>query len=116
MRFNLEEVMLGMQAAVERELPEAMHKAAERVAAEARESHPYHDRSGTLTSQIKPGAVTVDGDTITAEVVADADYASHVEDGGLFGAPRPFLKPAFERRAREVGEAVTEHLARAASE
>ena len=116
MRFDLEEVVLRMETATLREVPEAMHKAAERVAAEARESHPYHDRSGTLTAQIKPGAVTVHGDTVTAEVVADTDYASHVEDGGLFGAPRPFLKPAFERHAREVGEAVTEHLARAASE
>jgi len=98
----------------EREVGEALGEVAEehaaRVAAEARASHPYTDRTGNLTASIEalPAQGSVRGGDLTASVVAGEDYASYV-DRGRFA----FLVPAAERVERELADAAERALAEA---
>lgn len=108
---TLEDALDAMQARAEAALPDAMHEAAETVAADARAEHPYTDRTGTLTASIAAGVVHVDEEHVVAEVMAEADYASHVADGGIHHEGRPFLEPAHARCADTIATVVAERLA-----
>ena len=76
------------------------------VVNDARMTHPYTDRTTNLTKSIQAGVVTLDDDTVSAEVKAEAEYASFVEMGTSRSKPYPFLTPAIERNQAVFFKAV----------
>ena len=75
-------------------LERAVTQIAERVASEARDGHTFTNRSGDLEQSIRAidTYTGLDG-VITGGVIADEDYAEHVEARAGFA----FLEPAWER-------------------
>jgi HK97 gp10 family phage protein len=67
------------------------------VVNEAKLNHPYTDRTTNLTKSIQAGVVEIQDDTVSAEIKAEAEYASFVEMGTSRSKPYPFLTPAIER-------------------
>lgn len=53
-------------------------------------------RTGNLLKSIQAGVVQIDDDEVTAEVKAEAEYASFVEFGTSRQRPKPYLTPAVE--------------------
>lgn len=70
-----------------------------RVVNDARNDHPYKDRTQNLTNSIQPGAVEVTDDTVIAYVEARMQYASFVEFGTSRARAYPFLTPALLRNS-----------------
>ncbi len=69
------------------------------VVNDARNNHPYTDRTGNLTNSIQPGRVEVTDSEVLAYVEARMEYASFVEFGTSRAHPYPFLTPAMLREA-----------------
>ena len=65
-----------------------------RVVNEAKQNHPYRDRTGNLTQSIQPGPVTADEKSVEGVVEARMEYASYVEFGTSRARPYPYLVPA----------------------
>lgn len=95
---------------LDRELDAALTAGAEAVAIEARASHPYTSRTGDLeaSTQAQPATGTWSTGTLTAAVVADTDYAQHVEAGHF-----AFLEPARARTEGTLDALVEDALERA---
>lgn len=64
------------------------------VVADARQNHPYTDRTENLTNSIQAGRILITELSVEAEVVALMDYASFVEMGTSRARAFPFLYPA----------------------
>jgi len=54
-------------------------------------------RTTNLLKSIQAGVVTIEDDNVTAEVKAEAEYASYVEMGTSRMKPQPYLMPAVFR-------------------
>lgn len=80
----------------------AVARAGEIVADEARDSHPYTDRSYELTESIRGMDPVSTGDKAVGGVIADTPYARYVDEGTERMAARPFLAPALERAMPRV--------------
>lgn len=93
----------------ERATEEALTFAAERVATQARTSHPYRNRTGDLESSThaEGPSGSVWDDSLRTWVVASEEYASYVN------ARLPFLQPAYDAVASEVDAGVALILAAA---
>jgi len=78
-------------------IEDAVNRAGDVVAHDARADHPYQDRTGDLTASIEalPAVRTADG--ARGGVLAGEDYASFVEARGF-----AFLAPAAERSGGRV--------------
>jgi len=89
-------------------LDEAARDTAEAVAFAAKADHPYTDRTGTLTDSIRAYAPRgrFSRDTLRAEVVARAPYASHLEARREFA----FLEPAWDRNEPRAEESLERAL------
>lgn len=64
------------------------------VVNEAKNHHPYKDRTQALTNSILPSRIVITNDTVDARVAALMQYASFVEFGTSRSRPFPFLAPA----------------------
>lgn len=89
-------------------LVDAVDRAAEVVAFDARAEHPYTDRTGQLTESIEalPAHATVMG--AEGGVIASMPYASYVEARGF-----EFLSPAFQRSHDRIEHEMYDALERA---
>ncbi len=63
------------------ELRDSVKDACDEGAQEARDTHQYKDRSGTLTASIDSKLLVSGPDVAMGEMTAKAPYASHVEGG-----------------------------------
>lgn len=81
-----------------RHMPMALELGADLIAAEAKQTHAYKDRSGALTNSIMRDAVTgsFDGQDLGCTVSAGAPYAVFVE----LGTRRHKIKPKYRRALR----------------
>lgn len=77
---------------------------------DAKQDHPYKDRTGNLTNSIQPGDVVVDDNEVTAFVEARMQYASFVEFGTSRAVPYPFLVPAMLRQVKNFKQAVASQI------
>ncbi len=84
-----------LKSALDASMLEGLDQVAFHVAANARESHPYQNRTGDLESSTQPDAA--EGSfllgTLRSGVVATESYAEHVDGNDAFA----FLQPAFDR-------------------
>lgn len=88
-----------LDAAVMDGVEECVRRASTTVAEQARENHPYTDRTGDLTASIQAQETVRAGDTVRGGVEATTEYASYV------GRSHPYLEPAFQaQRSRIEGE------------
>lgn len=94
-REGLRELRQGLNE----EMESAVVRTAQAVALAARAEHEYTDRTERLTRSIRAYAArgTFGRDTLTAEVIATAPYASFVENGTSRMRARPYLGPAADR-------------------
>jgi hypothetical protein len=108
--FDPSALVRGLQRlprALDTELERCLRKAGRVIAAEARVSHDYTDRTGRLTRSILPVAPTgrFTEDTLEGGAGALAPYAGYVEEGTermhIHGGYR-FLRLAAFRKYREV--------------
>lgn len=76
----------------------APKRVADRIAADARDRAPVD--TGFLRSTIESVSIA---DGKIAEIFVGASYSGFVEYGTYKMAARPFLTPAFEARAKELG-------------
>jgi HK97 gp10 family phage protein len=93
--YNIIPELVARVEAVSRAAPK---RVADRVAAAARSYAPV--QTGFLRSSIE--SVSIEAGK-SAEVQVGADYAAYVEYGTYKMAARPFLTPAFEDHAKELG-------------
>lgn len=92
---ELERELAGFERRTVDALENAVVRASEITAEAARDAHAYTDRTFALTSSTRALDPLTTGDQVLGGVIADTDYAEHVERS------HPFLNPAFERsRAR----------------
>lgn len=101
----------GAVEALEEILGEAVLAGAEKGAEEARESHPYADRSGNLTRSTRAVPGSSSGGEAEAYITAEASYASFVEQGTARQAARPFLEPVQPVAEAEVMRAIEQLFA-----
>ncbi len=64
------------------------------VVNEAKNKHPFKDRTQALTNSIRPARIVITNDRVEARVAALMQYASFVEFGTSRSRPFPFLAPA----------------------
>lgn len=94
------------------ELEKALRATGQAVAAEARSSHSYIDRTGRLTASIRALPVTgsFTADTLTGGVTATTRYARYVEEGTPRARAYQYLSTAVflqrEDTARRVEDAL----------
>ncbi len=103
--LSLDDVVRELQTELSIALLEGAHEGAKIVAEDARQRHPYTDRTGALSDSIWADAATLSSSgRLSVNVVATKRYASYVndgtknEDGSQRNRPYPFLAPALERR------------------
>ena len=109
---GVDEVIKTFKAFVsdmDKELAQAVQEAGELVEREAKQNAPK--RSGTLANSIK-SEVNVEGNTVTASIGSDLDYAPHVEYGTRDTVAQPFLEPALDVNTNEIVERLQEAVAR----
>ena len=103
-----------LEGALTEELAAGMERAGEMVAAEARSTHDYENRTGLLEERTMVGGpVTTTANHVTVPIVADTRYASFIEDGTSRIRPRRFLAKAAERRASGIDAELAVALHRA---
>ncbi len=64
---------------------------------DAKNDHPYTDRTQNLTNSIQPGAIEISNEEVVGYVEARMQYATFVEFGTSRAKPYPFLTPAVIR-------------------
>lgn len=102
----------AMERAVEQGLPFALADGGELVASEAKQNHPYQNRTGKLESRTRLKSVRGSLRAgYTVEVVGDTKYGAFVEFGTSRSAAYPFLRPAWYRRQSEVARIVEDAMA-----
>lgn len=77
---------------------------------DAKNDHPYVDRTGNLTNSIQPGEIEITDDEVTAYVEANMEYATFVEFGTSRAKPYPFLTPAMLRQAGNFRDTVAAQI------
>ena len=103
-----------LEGALTEELAAGMERAGEMVAAEARSTHDYENRTGLLEERTMVGGpVTTTTNYVTVLIVADTRYASFIEDGTSRIRPRRFLAKAAQRRASGIDAELAVALHRA---
>ena len=103
-----------LEGALTEELAAGMERAGEMVAAEARSTHDYENRTGLLEERTMVGGpVTTTANHVTVPIVADTRYASFIEGGTSRIRPRRFLAKAAERRASGIDAEMAVALHRA---
>ena len=115
MRFvGVDAWLSDLEGALTEELAAGMERAGEMVAAEARSTHDYENRTGLLEERTMVGGpVTTTTNHVTVLIVADTRYASFIEDGTSRIRPRRFLAKAAERRASGIDAEMAVALHRA---
>lgn len=101
--------------AYEREAPvllaQALTLVAHRIAAEAKRTTLFRDRTGSLRRSIMPGRVESSGDMLTVDVMAGGtggvDYALFVHEGTRHMRARPFMREAVERLEPWIADTVS---------
>lgn len=93
------DVFDALDAAVRETLRGSVADAAETIATEARNDHPYTDRSRALTESIEalPAVEAPDG-RVVGGVAAGAEHASYLEGRAEYA----FLQPAADRSAPRI--------------
>lgn len=84
-----------LELALNQQVAQALRAITGRVAEEARNTHPYQNRTGLLESQTRPGALTgtfLNGD-LEALVLGDTPYGEFLEERPEYA----FLQPALDR-------------------
>jgi len=103
-----------LRHALDDQVFEAMRMISEDVAAEARQSHPYTNRTGDLEASTQ--AVDVNGTfslgTLVGGVSADTSYAEYVDGRPEFA----FLEPAFQRVEPHVDQILESAILAAAGQ
>lgn len=81
-----------------RHIPVALKAAGDRIAAQAKETHEYTDRSGQLTNSIDAEQVagSWSADNLEVSVAAGAPHAAAIE----FGAKAHVIKPRYKKALR----------------
>lgn len=79
---------------IARELAVAADVTTKLIVNEAKQNHPYMDRTGNLTQSIQQGVIVILDDGVDATVEARQPYASYVEFGTARSKPYPFMWPA----------------------
>ena len=103
-----------LKGALTEELAAGVERAGEMVAAEARASHDYENRAGTLEERTMVGGpVTTTANHVSVTVVGDTPYGKWIEEGTSRIRPRRFLAGALERRMSGVVAEVDVALSRA---
>lgn len=104
----------ALRRALDDEMERAVRTTGRALRDEARRSHSYNDRTGTLTRSIAaiPPRGRFSNDTLDGGVVATAPYASFVEDGTsrmrayqYLGAAWDLQRDETERRVEDAVEA-----------
>ena len=115
MRFvGVDAWLSDLEGALTEELAAGMERAGEMVAAEARSTHDYENRTGLLEERTMVGGpVTTTANHVTVPIVADTRYASFIEGGTSRIRPRRFLANAAERRASGIDAELAVALHRA---
>lgn len=68
------------------------------------------DKAPKDTGYLSEHIYVIDNGPLSKEVLADAPYAAPVELGPRFGAPQPYMLPAFDAEKDNVIEAIKEAL------
>lgn len=97
------------------ELERAVRGVSRALRDEAKASHSYQDRTGTLTRSIvvAPTHGTFTQDTLEGGVIANAHYASYVEDGTSRARAYEYLGSALALQRDEVQANLDDALERA---
>lgn len=88
----------------------ALEAGATLIEAHAKDNGPFQNRTGNLRSRITT-AVTSTGKHPSVGVGSPMEYAPHVEFGTKYSKAYPFLRPAFDAKADDVVNYVSERLA-----
>lgn len=103
------DVFDDMETAVDAALLASVHDAAETIATEARNDHPYTDRTDTLAESIEALPAVASGEgRVVGGVAAGAPYASFLERRQEFA----FLQPAADRSEPRVEHDLDTNLRR----
>ena len=113
--FDVSAVQAGirrLRESVEHEMREAARRSSQRLAQQARQDHPYQNRTGTLersTIAVPPSGSFLAG-TLQTAAVGNTPYASYLEARGEFA----FLQPAWRAVEGQVDYDLQTALGRAA--
>ncbi len=77
---------------------------------DAKNDHPYKDRTGNLTNSIQPGAIEISNEEVVGYVEARMQYATFVEFGTSRAKPYAFLTPAVIRNMAFYKKAMAKQL------
>ena len=104
----------ALEGAISSELPKGLWAVTEMVAAEARISHPWINRTGDLEASIEgsEAAGSFFDDTLIASVDALMPYGSFLEDRDEFA----YLGPAWDRKEPEAERLIDTSLSNAVHE
>lgn len=87
----------------------AVHEAADLGAKEARDTHPYTNRTYNLENKTVGRMLREDrqAGVYAGDIIAKPRYASYVNDGTSRSRPYPFM-PQAERKARQVFDRIVD--------
>ena len=85
----------------------AVKEAAEAGAKEARDNHPYRNRTGMLERNTVALMLREGFNNYEGEIFANREYASYVNDGTSRSRPYPFM-PQAEAKARQVFDRIVD--------
>lgn len=105
----------SLRRALNDELERAVRVSSRALRDEAKASHSYHDRTGTLTRSIRvqPTSGTFTEDTLEGGVIAHAPYASYVEEGTTRARACEYLGTALVIQRDEIQANLDDALERA---
>lgn len=110
---EVDEWLGRLKDALDQQVRAALELTCSAVAEEARNNHPYTNRTGDLEAMTQPGGIAGSfyDDTLIGDVSADMPYASFVNDRPEFA----FLEPAFERSSGKIDRILADAIQRAVS-
>jgi len=105
---------VGVARSVDGDMRDALTRAARRVAEDAKENHVFRNRTGKLEKSIKGKRATgsFTRGTLTAEVIADTEYAIYVENRVTYRS-WAYLRPALRRMQGEIAAIMNDGITRA---
>lgn len=83
------------------------------IAIQARQNHPFTNRTTNLENSIQALPVQIDGNMVNGAVNAGMEYAAYVEYGTSRSAPYPYLHPAVEANKENLINTIAAAIDRA---